>query len=124
MNPAFPVKTLYDPVAQSAEHLPFKQGVRGSNPRWVTNLACATCAQAFLFAADRILHRFACSSHSTPAKPALEVAVAAAQAQRIRRGKYPPARSRRDPGSVQLPVFIRLAGNLAVPCRNPVHFVI
>ena len=25
-----------DPVAQSAEHLPFKQGVRGSNPRWVT----------------------------------------------------------------------------------------
>ena len=27
----------YDPVAQQAEHLPFKQGVRGSNPRWVTN---------------------------------------------------------------------------------------
>ena len=29
-------KIPYDPVAQSAEHLPFKQGVRGSNPRWVT----------------------------------------------------------------------------------------
>ena len=26
----------YDPVAQSAEHLPFKQGVRSSNLRWVT----------------------------------------------------------------------------------------
>ena len=50
--------------------------------------------------------------------------MAAAQAQRIRRGEVPPARSRRDPGSVQLPVFIGLAGNLAVPCRNPVHFVI
>ena len=24
------------PVAQQAEHLPFKQGVRGSNPRWST----------------------------------------------------------------------------------------
>ena len=27
---------FFDPVAQSAEHLPFKQGVRGSNPRWST----------------------------------------------------------------------------------------
>ena len=27
---------FFDPVAQSAEHLPFKQGVRGSNPRWIT----------------------------------------------------------------------------------------
>ena len=27
---------IHDPIAQSAEHLPFKQGVRGSNPRWVT----------------------------------------------------------------------------------------
>ena len=26
----------YDSVAQSAEQLPFKQWVRGSNPRWVT----------------------------------------------------------------------------------------
>ena len=25
-----------DPLAQSAEHLPFKQGVRSSNLRWVT----------------------------------------------------------------------------------------
>ena len=24
------------PLAQSVEHLPFKQGVRGSNPRWIT----------------------------------------------------------------------------------------
>ena len=24
------------PLAQSVEHLPFKQGVRGSNPRWST----------------------------------------------------------------------------------------
>ena len=27
---------LFDPLAQLAEHLPFKQGVRGSNPRWLT----------------------------------------------------------------------------------------
>ena len=27
----------FDPLAQLAEHLPFKQGVRGSNPRRVTN---------------------------------------------------------------------------------------
>ena len=27
---------LFDPLAQLAEHLPFKQGVRGSNPRRVT----------------------------------------------------------------------------------------
>ena len=45
-NPAIPARCFagssdfyiiaYDPVAQSAEHLPFKQGVRGSNPRWST----------------------------------------------------------------------------------------
>lgn len=36
IQPSLPIKTPYDPVAQSAEHLPFKQGVRGSNPRWIT----------------------------------------------------------------------------------------
>ena len=25
-----------DPLAQSVEHLTFNQGVRGSNPRWIT----------------------------------------------------------------------------------------
>ena len=41
-SPATPARLIFqleyrdDPVAQSAEHLPFKQGVRGSNPRWVT----------------------------------------------------------------------------------------
>ena len=29
-------KNEYGSLAQSAEHLPFKQGVRGSNPRWAT----------------------------------------------------------------------------------------
>ena len=33
-NPAIPAK--HDPLAQSAEQLPFKQWVRGSNPRRVT----------------------------------------------------------------------------------------
>ena len=28
---------LYVPLAQVVEHLPFKQGVRSSNLRWVTN---------------------------------------------------------------------------------------
>ena len=30
------VRPTYDPLAQSAEHLPFKQGVRSSNLRRVT----------------------------------------------------------------------------------------
>ena len=34
---ASPARTIpYDSVAQQAEQLPFKQWVRGSNPRWVT----------------------------------------------------------------------------------------
>ena len=51
-NPAVPAKIPYDPVAQSAEHLPFKQGVRGSNPRWVTktnSLHDCLIVQAILF---------------------------------------------------------------------------
>ena len=34
-SPATPA--IFDPLAQLAEHLPFKQGVRGSNPRRVTS---------------------------------------------------------------------------------------
>ena len=33
---AFPVNCIFDPLAQLAEQLPFKQWVRGSNPRRVT----------------------------------------------------------------------------------------
>ena len=33
---------LFDPLAQLAEHLPFKQGVRGSNPRRVTKKSLET----------------------------------------------------------------------------------
>ena len=51
-NPASPAK--YDPVAQPAEHLPFKQGVRGSNPRWITNaLKTLRFQGSFLFSAKR-----------------------------------------------------------------------
>ena len=32
----YPSQILYDPLAQSAEHLTFNQGVRSSNLRWVT----------------------------------------------------------------------------------------
>ncbi len=38
-NPATPAKkiyTVYDPLAQSVEHLTFNQGVRSSNLRWIT----------------------------------------------------------------------------------------
>ena len=35
-HPFTPRKNAYDPVAQQAEQLPFKQWVRGSNPRRVT----------------------------------------------------------------------------------------
>ena len=43
--------TAYDPIAQSVEHLPFKQGVRGSSPRWVTtkNLEIPMNFEVFLF---------------------------------------------------------------------------
>ena len=40
--------TAYDPIAQSVEHLPFKQGVRGSSPRWVTNKKAPPNGGAFL----------------------------------------------------------------------------
>ena len=36
-------KGLYDPVAQLVEHRPFKAGVRGSSPRWVTNKETPPC---------------------------------------------------------------------------------
>ena len=50
-NPAAPAnfKTEYDPLAQLAEHLPFKEGVRGSNPRWITKIK-GLCLQPFYFA--------------------------------------------------------------------------
>ena len=40
-NPAIPaispfITSLYDPLAQLAEHLTFNQGVRSSNLRWIT----------------------------------------------------------------------------------------
>ena len=35
-NPATPAS--FDPLAQSAEHLTFNQGVRSSNLRWVTKI--------------------------------------------------------------------------------------
>ena len=35
MAPSF-FHMCHAPLAQSVEHLPFKQGVRGSNPRWST----------------------------------------------------------------------------------------
>ena len=47
-NPAIPAK--YDPLAQSAEHLPFKQGVRSSNLRRVTkNSECECIRNFYLF---------------------------------------------------------------------------
>ena len=37
-------KAIYEPLAQSVEHLTFNQGVRGSNPRWLTKKApCNVC---------------------------------------------------------------------------------
>jgi hypothetical protein len=35
-TPATPAINQIDPLAQLAEHLTFNQGVRGSNPRWIT----------------------------------------------------------------------------------------
>ena len=42
---------MFDPLAQLAEHLTFNQGVRGSNPRWVTKdrVCFRKRKQAFFF---------------------------------------------------------------------------
>ena len=47
-NPATPAK-YYDPLAQSAEHLTFNQGVRSSNLRWLTKSEQAKLVPTFLF---------------------------------------------------------------------------
>ena len=36
LSARFECQVLYDSLAQLAEHLTFNQGVRGSNPRWLT----------------------------------------------------------------------------------------
>ena len=46
-NPAIPAKS--DPLAQLAEQLPFKQWVRGSNPRRVTKTLKALGLSGFLY---------------------------------------------------------------------------
>ena len=66
-NPAIPARCFagssdfyiiaYDPVAQSAEHLPFKQGVRSSNLRWVTTSEQSPlCSGAFLCSRTKKRH--------------------------------------------------------------------
>ena len=36
---------LYDPLAQSVEHMTFNHGVRGSIPRWVTICGCSSTVE-------------------------------------------------------------------------------
>ena len=59
-NPAIPAKfihiIMYDPLAQSAEQLPFKQWVRGSNPRRVTKTLKALGLSGF-FVSSLIITR-------------------------------------------------------------------
>ena len=49
-NPAIPAKS--DPLAQLAEQLPFKQWVRGSNPRRVTKKANTHSGVGFFDSAE------------------------------------------------------------------------
>ena len=45
-------KAIYEPLAQSVEHLTFNQGVRGSNPRWLTKKYAVQqirCTAIFVF---------------------------------------------------------------------------
>ena len=58
-----------DSVAQSAEQLPFKQWVRGSNPRRVTTSEQATYRLLRLFSRVRA-HSFRCSSSPTAIRSA------------------------------------------------------
>ncbi len=59
------IHLLYVPLAQAAEHLPFKQGVPGSNPGWHT-----TGSRPF-FRLGRSLRRFFCASMSGETSKAL-----------------------------------------------------
>ena len=48
-------KAIYEPLAQSVEHLTFNQGVRGSNPRWLTKKSTPRnkyVARRFLYLPD------------------------------------------------------------------------
>ena len=44
-----PSQPKFGSLAQLAEHLPFKQGVRGSNPRWATKNPGCKCVRDFYF---------------------------------------------------------------------------
>ena len=57
IQPNIIILYCYDPVAQSAEHLPFKQGVRSSNLRWVTTPEQSPlCSGAFLCSRTKKRH--------------------------------------------------------------------
>ena len=62
-------KYRHDPVAQSAEQLPFKQWVRGSNPRRVTTSEQAAYRLLRLFSKVRV-RSFRCSSFPTAIRSA------------------------------------------------------
>ena len=55
---------LYDSVAQQAEQLPFKQWVRGSNPRWVTKNKITLWGGLVLYFGDAPLRSFAFCVHN------------------------------------------------------------
>ena len=42
-------RSEHDSLAQLAEHLTFNQGVRGSNPRWITNMNRDSFESLFFF---------------------------------------------------------------------------
>lgn len=60
-SPAVPAN-FYAPVAQAAEHLPFKQGVGGSNPPWSTKNPTEFFRRVFSLAAcQAVPHQFTIS---------------------------------------------------------------
>ena len=65
------VPAHYDSVAQQAEQLPFKQWVRGSNPRWVTKKKAILLDGFFL-----VLRRFEAEGSWQGAGGALQPEVA------------------------------------------------
>ena len=57
------LRRRHAPVAQEVEHLPFKQGVRGSSPRWSTNKYATPSGVAYLFpAGTRIIIEGPCGA--------------------------------------------------------------
>ena len=98
---------ISDPVAQSAEHLPFKQGVRSSNLRWVTKSPQALCClrRFFVFGSMYTFHHI--SKEKTPQSIGITSFLPCADGKEALPADHvPPNRSPASAGSIWKPCSI------------------